>query len=187
MSRITTGKVRFSFVHVFQPYAAVDGAEPRYSVTILIPKNDKATFDAIKKAMEATLADAVSSVFGGQRPANPALPLYDGDGLRPNGEEFGPECKGHYVMTAASKQPPEVVDASCQPIISESEVYSGCYGRISLNFFAYNKAGRKGIGCGLGNVQKLEDGEHLGNRTTAAQDFGAAASEFSADAMNILG
>ena len=62
-------------------------------------------------------------------------PMHDGDGTRPNGEPFGEECKGHMVMTASSKQRPEVVDANCQAILNPAEVYAGCYGRVSLNFF----------------------------------------------------
>jgi hypothetical protein len=88
---------------------------------------------------------------------------------------FGDECKGHWVFTASSKQVPEIVDTGLNPIINQSEVYSGIYARVSVTFFPYNNSGKKGIGCGLGNVQKLEDGEPLGGRTSANDDFGAAA------------
>ena len=50
-------------------------------------------------------------------------------------------------------------------------VYSGCYARVSLNFYAFNSNGNKGVACGLGNIQKIRDGEPLGSRTTAADDF----------------
>lgn len=170
---ITTGQVRFSFAHLFEPYANQQGQEPKYSVTLLIPKNDATTVNAINAAMQQTLQESIPLVFGGQPPANPAFPIYDGDGVRPTGEPFGAECRGHYVMTASSKQQPQVVDTNVQPILDRGAVYSGCYGRASIRFFGYNKAGRKGIGCGLGNVQKLADGEALSGRTTAAQDFGA--------------
>lgn len=102
----------------------------------------------------------------------PKLPIHDGDGLRQSGEPYGAECKGHWVITANSNSAPEVVDANCNPIISKNEFYSGCYGRASLRFYAYNQNGNKGIGCGLGNVQKLEDGQPLDGRTTAIEDFG---------------
>lgn len=102
-------------------------------------------------------------------PARPATPLYDGDGVRPNGEEFGDEAKGHWVITASSKQQPGLVDAQTQPIISQNVLYSGCYGRADINFFAYNAAGKKGVGCGLNNLQKLEDGEPLSRRKSAQE------------------
>lgn len=171
MAKVTTGKVRFSFVHVFQPHAANPGQEEKYSITILIPKTDTATLAAINAAMEQAAQDGLASKFSGQMPPMLKNPLHDGDGVRPNGEPFGEECRGHMVMTASSKQRPEVVDANVQAILNPSEVYSGCYGRVSLNFFAYNTNGNRGIGCGLNNVQKLEDGDPLGGRTTAKEDF----------------
>ena len=106
-------------------------------------------------------------------PAVLKKPLHDGDGVRPNGEPFGEECKGCMVMTASSKLKPEVVDGNGQAILNSAEVYAGCYGRVSLNFFPYNTSGNRGIGCGLNNVQKLRDGDPLTGRTTAKEDFGA--------------
>ncbi len=174
MSTITTGKVRFSFTNLFTPRAPQEGqGDPKYSLTILIPKSDIATIQAIQHAMEAAVQEGIANTFGGTRPPRLSMPLYDGDGVRPSsGEPFGEECKGHMVMTASSLQQPSVVDINVQPIINQAEIYSGCYGRVSLRFFAYNKNGNKGVGCGLGNVQKLADGEPLSGRTSAADDFG---------------
>ena len=171
MSNLVTGKVRFSYVQVFEP-KAINGGEEKYSVTLLIPKSDVDTYQRITAEINKCLQENVASTFKGVMPANPNLPLYDGDGLRQSGEAFGPECRGHWVISAKSNSAPEVVDANCNPIISRSEFYSGCYGRASIRFYAYNQNGNKGIGCGLGNVQKLEDGQPLDGRTTAAEDFG---------------
>jgi hypothetical protein len=170
---IVTGEVRLSYVNVFEPRANQNGGDPKYQVTILLPKSDIATKANIDREIQAELQNGVATKFGGQMPAMPAIPIHDGDGVRPNGEPFGEECHGCWVFTASSKQRPEVVDENCQPILSATSVYSGCYGRVSIRFFAYNQAGKKGIGCGLGNVQKLRDGEPLGGGTTASQDFGA--------------
>ncbi len=168
---IVTGEVRLSYVNVFQPKAPQNGqGEPKYSVTVLVPKTDVSTKQAIDAAIQQAINEAREK--GIQLPPMPAIPIHDGDGRRQNGEEFGAECKGHWVFTASSKNKPEVVDANLQPIISPTAVYSGCYGRVSLRFYPYNSAGRKGIGCGLGNVQKLRDGELLGGGTTAKEDFG---------------
>jgi hypothetical protein len=172
---VVTGKVRFSYAHVFKPYVNPrnPGQEAKYSVTILLPKSDTATKARIDAAIEAAKQLGAQTKWGGQIPPNVAICVHDGDGVKPSdGLPFGPECKGHWVFTASSTQAPQVVDATLNPIIDQSQVYSGCYGRVSVNFFPYFNSGRKGIGCGLGNVQKLEDGEPLGGRTTAMDDFG---------------
>lgn len=169
---MVTGKIRASYVHVFEPQAPLGGGEPKYSITMLIPKTDINTVNAIYAEIERAKQEGVSKVFQGRMPAVCKLPIYDGDGVRPNGEPFGEECHGHMVMTASSKTRPNVVDINVQPIMNAVEFYSGCYARVSLNFFAYNSNGNKGIGCGLNNVQKIEDGEPLSGRTTAEEDFG---------------
>ena len=88
-----------------------------------------------------------------------------------DGSAFGEECRGCWVFTASSKQPPFVVDAQVQPIIDPTQVYSGMWGNVNVNFFAYNSAGKKGIGCGLNGVQKTGDGDPLGSRVTAQEAF----------------
>lgn len=170
MNKVVTGKVRFSYLYVFEPRATQRG-DIKYSVTVLIPKSDMVTYQNIINAMNGTLDESIANIFNGVKPINPKMPLYDGDGLRANGEAFGEECRGHWVITASSNDKPEIVDANLNPIMSKSELYSGCYGRASLNFFAYNKNGNKGVGCGLMNLQKLEDGPSLTGRTTAVEDF----------------
>ncbi len=118
----------------------------------------------------------ITDKWNGVCPPIVPTPVYDGDGVRPSdGMEFGPECKGHWVFTANAKAdyPPEVVDKMVNPIINQSEVYSGMYGRVNVTFFPYTFGGKKGIGCGLGSVQKLRDGEPLsGSAPSAAQAFG---------------
>lgn len=177
MSNIVLGEVRFSYVHVFQPYAGPQGdQDPRYSATILIPKSNAALVQQAFQAIEAAKQEGVSSKWNGTMPAMVSSPIYDGDGTRPNGEAFGPECAGHYVLTASSypDYPPEVVVGQDRhPATGQNEFYSGCYGYVSVAFFAYNH-GRNGIRCSLGNVWKTRDGEPLsGGRTKAADDFGS--------------
>lgn len=171
---ITTGKVRASFVHIFQPHAAPGSTDAKYSVTLLIPKTDAATLNAVYAEIEQAKQAGVQKVFGGVLPPVINLPIYDGDGTRPNGEPFGPECRGHMVLRASSREQPAVVDLHVQPILSPAEVYSGCYIRASIDFFAYNQSGNRGIGCGLNAVQKIEDGESLTSRVTAAEAFGGS-------------
>ena len=177
-TNVTTGEVRFSYAHVFKPYAAMQGQEEKYSVTVLVPKSDAATKSRIDAAIAAATQRGISEKWGGVKPPIVADPVYDGDGVRPSdGAEFGKECKGHWVFTASAnaEYPPEVVDAFGNPIIQQSEVYSGCYGRVNVTFYPYAYGGKKGIGCGLGPVQKLRDGEVLGGgRVSAAAAFGTA-------------
>nr|DAE50726.1 MAG TPA: DNA helix destabilizing protein [Bacteriophage sp.] len=172
---VVTGQVRFSFVHIFQPHAGQDGQEEKYSISLLIPKSDVTTIQALEAAMNVAAQEGVSTKFGGQMPPMLKKPLYDGDGTQPNGGPFGEECHGCMVLRASSKQRPEVVDANLQAILNPAEVYSGCYGRVSLRFFPYNQNGNRGIGCGLNNVQKLADGEPLTAKTSAKEDFAAMA------------
>ena len=108
--------------------------------------------------------------FGGKKPNKAAikLPLRDGD-IERDDEAY----KGHYFINANSTTAPQIVDRAVKPILDRSEVYSGCYARVSLNFYAFNSNGNKGIACGLGNIQKIRDGESRGGKTTAADDFGA--------------
>lgn len=169
-TKVVTGKVRFSFVNIFEPRASQDGGDPKYSVTLLIPKTDKTTLGKIKEAMEEARANFCAKNGNTALPAKPSNTLHDGDGQKDNGDDYGPECKGHYVMTVSSKDRPVIVDAARNEILDRTEVYSGCYGRAAINFYGYNSHGKKGISAGLLSVQKLTDGEPFGTRGSA-DDF----------------
>lgn len=169
---ITTGKVRASYAHLFQPHAMPGSTDAKYQVTLLIPKSDTATLNTIYTEMERAKQAGLQKVFGGAMPPVINYPVYDGDGARPNGEPFGEECKGHMVLRASSREKPAVVDIHVQPILNPAEMYSGCYIRASIDFFAYSQSGNRGIGCGLNAVQKVSDGEALTSRVTAEEAFG---------------
>lgn len=156
---------RFSYLHCWEP-DSVNGGDPKYSVSAIIPKSDTKTVNAIKAAIEQAKKDSVSK-WGGKVPANLKLPLRDGDIDRPDDEAYA----GCYFFNANSRQAPQVVDSKVQPILDQSAVYSGCYGKISVTFYGYNSNGNRGIAAGLGNIQKLKDGESLGGRTSATDDF----------------
>jgi len=163
--KVVTGKVRFSYAHVFTPQATEEGKQPKYSVSLIIPKSDKETIEKINKAVEQAKQDN-AAVWGGTVPKGLKGGLRDGDE-----EKDDPAYANSYFINANSAQKPGVVDADMNPIIDPTEFYSGCYGRASISFFAYNSNGSKGIGCGLNNLQKLEDGERLGGGSSAADDF----------------
>lgn len=165
----TTTKVivpcRFSYLHCWEP-DSVNGGDPKYSVSAIVDKKDTKTINAIKAAIEQAKKDSISK-WGGKIPANLKLPLRDGDIDRPDDEAYA----GCYFFNANSRQAPQIVDAKVQPILDQNEVYSGCYGKISVTFYGYNSNGNRGIAAGLGNIQKLRDGESLGGRSNATDDF----------------
>ena len=148
----TLNDVRFSYCNLFQakPPANNPNGEAKYSTTVLVPKTNAAAKAAIDAAIREAIQAGVSKSWGGVQPPTPALPIHDGDGPRPSdGMPYGEECRGCWVFTASSKQPPFVVDANVQNIMDPRAVYSGMWGNISVNFFAYNQAGKKGIGLSL--------------------------------------
>lgn len=164
-TKVITGEVRFSYAHVFEP-ASIEGSEPKYSVSILIDKKDKKTLERIKAAIEAAKQAGLSK-FGGKVPANLKLPVRDGDTER----EDDPVYAGKYFINANAKTKPGLVDKGGNPIIDTTEFYSGCYGHASITFYAFNTSGNKGIACGLNNIMKTRDGEALGGRASAEDDF----------------
>lgn len=182
---VTTGEVRMSYVHLTRPYAYQQGQDETYSVTCLLPKSDVATKQRIDAAIEAAKQKGKDDKWGGVIPPVCSTPIHDGDGVRPtDGTEFGPECKGCWVFTVKCKPEiykPEIVDSYNNPIIDGSEVYSGMYGRVNFTVYPYTYGGKKGIGFGLGPVQKTRDGEVLGGSATptAAAAFGAPSADYS--------
>lgn len=164
-TKVITGKVRFSYCHVWEPEAMDENQEKKYSVQLLISKKDKKTVEAIKAAIEAA-KEAGKSKFGGKVPANLKTPLRDGDEERPDEGAY----EGMYFINAKSTNKPGVIDRDKNEIMDRDEFYSGCYGRASINFYAFTGA-QKGIACALNNLQKLEDGERLDGRTSAEEDF----------------
>lgn len=190
MATTIVGECRFSFVNVFEPRDQFGAGKEKYSITMLIPKTNKKLVDKIRSDMNAALKAGQDKKFNGTLPKNPKIPLYDGDGQRPNGEDFGPECKGMYVLTATTgaDYPPQIVVGNDRhPCMDHSEVYSGAWGYVSVNFSAYNYNGQKGVGCYLGNVWKTRDDEALaGRKTTADEDFGdIVLSDASDDSLGI--
>lgn len=168
-TKVITSKVRFSYAHVFEPTAIEEGQEKKYSVSLIIPKSDTKLIDKIKAAIKAALEEGKAK-FGGKIPTNYKNPLRDGDEERPDDENY----ENSYFINANSSRKPGLVDANLDPILDKDEFYSGCYGRASVNFYAFNVSGNKGVAVGLNNLQKLEDGVRLsGGGASAEEDFGA--------------
>ena len=177
-TKVITGvKTRWSYANVWEP-KSINGGAPKYSVSLIIPKSDTVTVGKIKDAIKAAYEEGQSKLKGNNKSV-PALssiktPLRDGDLDRPDDEAY----KNSYFINANSATAPGIVDAARQPILERSEVYSGVYGRASINFYAFNSNGNKGIACGLNNLQKISDGEPLGGKTRAEDDFADEDEEF---------
>jgi hypothetical protein len=170
MKVITGPNTRWSYCNVWQP-KSINGGTPKYSVSLIIPKSDTVTINKIKAAIEAAYKEGEAKLKGNGRSV-PALsvlktPLRDGDAERPDDEAYA----NAYFVNANSATAPGIVDADRQPILDTSEVYSGVYGRASINFYAFNSNGNKGIACGLNNLQKIRDGEPLGGKSRPEDDF----------------
>ena len=171
-TKVITGvRTRWSYANIWDPKAPLGGGTPKYSVSLIIPKDDTATVNKINAAIQAAYEEGQSKLKGNGKSVPPLAaiknPLRDGDIERPD----DPAYAGCYFVNANSASKPGVVDADRQPIIERSEVYSGVYGRASINFYSYNVNGSKGIACGLNNLQKIKDGEPLGGKTSAEADF----------------
>lgn len=170
MKVITGPDTRWSYCNVWQA-KSINGGTPKFSVSLIIPKSDTVTIAKIKAAIEAAYKEGEAKLKGNGRSV-PALsvlktPLRDGDAERPDDEAYA----NAYFVNANSATAPGIVDADRQPILDTSEVYSGVYGRASINFYAFNSNGNKGIACGLNNLQKIRDGEPLGGKSRAEDDF----------------
>ena len=175
MAHLITRKVRLSYEHVWEP-VSINGGDEKYSVSLIIPKSDTETIKAIRDAIEQAKQDGRDK-FGGKIPANLKLPLRDGDIERPDDEAYADS----YFINANSKDKPHIVDRNVDPILDRSEIYSGCYARVSISIYAFNSNGSKGIACGLGNIQKIADGEPLGGRTRAEDDFSVYEDDYEDD------
>ena len=167
-TKVVTGKVRFCYANVFEPTSMQEGGEKKYNVAVLISKKDKATIDKINKAVDNAIQAGIDKVGKNGKPvANLKMPLRDGDEERPDDAAFA----GCYFVNCTSQRKPGVVDADLNPIMEKEDFYSGCYGRVSINFYAFNVSGNKGVAAGLNNLQKLEEGERLAGGSSAEEDF----------------
>ncbi|GED68022.1 hypothetical protein BRE01_17240 [Brevibacillus reuszeri] len=167
---ITGPDTRWSYANVWEA-KSINGGAPKFSVSLIIPKSDALTVAKIKNAIEAAYREGEAKLKGNGKTTPPLsvikTPLRDGDTERPD----DPAYAGAYFINANSATAPGIVDADRQPVLNRSEIYSGVYGRASINFYAFNSNGNKGIACGLNNLQKIRDGEPLGGKARAEDDF----------------
>lgn len=166
-TKVVIGPVRLSYLHVWEPASIEEEQEKKYSASLIILKSDKGSIKKINDAIEAAKQAGKSSKFGGKIPGNLKLPLRDGDEERPDDDAYAKS----FFLNASAKTKPGIVDKNRNPILSQDEVYSGCYGFVSITFYPFDKAGNRGIAVGLNHIMKTKDGEPLGGRSTAENDF----------------
>jgi hypothetical protein len=173
---IRIGEVRFSYAHVFAPKTNEDGKPGKYAVCIIIPKEDKQAVKLVQDAIEAAKLKGKSEKWGGKIPANVKTCLRDGDIDREDDEAF---ADSWFINTSSNNKPGVKVlgDGSIEDALGEDDFYSGCYGAVTINFFAYENSGNKGVGAGLNNVIKTRDGERLAGGRSADEDFSDLASD----------
>jgi hypothetical protein len=167
-TKVVIGPVRLSYLHVWEPSAMEGQTEKKYSASLIIPKSDKATIKKINAAIDAAKEAGKAGKWGGKLPKNLWNPLQDGDGEEKSDDEA---YHGSFYVNAKATTKPGVVDKNRNPILSQDEVYSGCYGFVSVTFYAFNKNGNAGIAAGLNHIMKTKDGEPLGGRSSAENDF----------------
>ena len=169
-TKVVTGEARLSYANLWEP-KSINGGTPKYSVSIIIPKSDTRTIGKITAAIEAAYREGETKLKGNGKTVPPfstlKTPLRDGDVDRPDDEAYA----GSYFINANSATAPGIVDTARDPILERSQIYSGVYARASVNFYAFNSNGNKGIACGLNNIQKLRDGAPLGGKSRAEDDF----------------
>lgn len=169
-TKAVIGVVRFSYVHVFEMWKSSENDKEHYGVTILIPKSDVKTINAIKECIKAAYEKSVAEKWGGKRPAMWHNPLQDGDLPKRDGEPRGEGYAGCWYLNAKSYTRPGVVNAARQPILDSEEFYSGCYGYASINFSGFINSGNMGVSCFVNNLMKTKDGEAFGSSRTSAED-----------------
>ena len=157
---------RISFANIWEA-RSINGGDEKYSVSLLIPKDDKKTLAAIDKAIAAAKEAAKSKKWGGKIPANLKLPMHDGDIDRPDDENYSE----HMFFNATSKDAPQIVDRHVQPILDPMECGSGDYCNVSVNFYGFAASGNRGVAAGLQNIQLVRHGERLAGRPSASSDF----------------
>ena len=167
---ITGPDTRWSYVNAWEP-KSINGGAPKFSVSLIIPKSDTKTVAKIKAAIEAAYQEGQAKLKGNGKTVPPLAaiktPLRDGDVERPD----DPAYANAYFINANSSTAPGIVDADRNPVLTRSQVYSGVYGRASINLYAFNSNGNKGIACGLNNLQLIRAGEPLGGKASAESDF----------------
>lgn len=176
-TKIVTPEIICSFPYLF----TVSDYTGKYGLSIPIPKENEEAIANIKACIE----NAAENKWGRKARAEIGKkiesPLRDGDTEKADDEVY----RGTIFFSANSNKKPGVVDKALQPILDQDDIYPGCIVRVSVNFYAYDFKGKKGVACGLQNVMKVRDGEAIGGISKAEDDFAEFAdTSFDTNAMD---
>jgi len=166
-TKVIIPKARASYANLWEPATAPGATKAKYSVSLIISKDDKSTLEKVRAAIDAA-AEVGKAANGGKMPKVWKNPLRDGDAERDDDA-----YANSYFLNANSEQQPGIsrkVAGKVEAITDEREVYSGCYLAASLNMYWFDVSGNKGVACGLNNVLKVADGERLGGGRTKPED-----------------
>jgi len=177
MSKNTTAltpEFRLSYPHLFEPKENTLSGKMEYSVTALFPKGAdlSALIAAAKAATEAKWGADPKRWPKNLRPPfrkqeERAKQDENGNETLPDGYEAG----AIFINLKCTKVAPKIVDRKVKPITDDSLVYAGCYGIASVNAYAYDQAGNKGVAFGLNGIQITRDGESLSGRPAVESSF----------------
>jgi hypothetical protein len=184
-TKVVTGPVRLSYAHIWEPAKAPGSDVAKFSVALIISKDDKKTLDAIRKAIDAGKQLGKETKWKGKIPATLKLPLRDGDEERPDDKNYA----NSYFLNANSTNRPQIVymkDGKTHLIENQEDVYSGAFAKVSLNFYPFDTNGSKGVAAGLGNILKWKDGERLSGGSSAEEDFAGQEDTLDSDEGSLL-
>ena len=149
---------RLDFVHVFEPWAFRENERPKYSVTLIISKNDTDTIRKVHNALAQAYEKGKSTLQNAEM-KDIRSPLRDGDAERPN----NPVYRNCWFINATNNgifSVPQVCDRDKNFITDRNQLYSGVWGRVHVSFKAYSSGdspSQKGIGCYFNAIQKTKD------------------------------
>lgn len=169
---IITPVFRVSYPYVFEARFNQLSKKQEFTITMLF---DKKTAKDDLKELKTLCGQITVEKFGPSIPPGFRSPFKDGDEDNAKKKSLGKPVnesqKGMIVVVSKSQYMPGLVDQKKQPIINKDEFYGGCYARAQVNIYAYSKAGNSGVNLGLLHLQKVKDGEPLGNRTRPEDAF----------------
>ena len=172
-TKVTTTEFRVAFPAVFRPKHNDLSNKDEYSVVALFPKGTDLS------ALKAAAQEAAKKKWPKDMPKNLKSPFRDQADRAKVDEQTGKETlpqgyeAGAIYLNLKSAQRPGVVDQKMNEIIDESDFYGGCWARASINAYAYDQKGNRGVAFGLNNLQKLKDDDAFGNRSKPQDDFAA--------------
>lgn len=173
MKHVISPEFRVSYPNIFEPKLNQLSKKLEFSMVALFKKGQdiKSLEEKVLEALKEKWGEGKITKTGNQyqytnakSTFNIRLPFRDqGDRIKDGNLPGGHEAGAIYLNLKSNKKP-GLVDQTLQDIIDPNMFYAGCYARAALTPFAYDQAGNKGVSFGLGAVQKVKEGEPLGNK-----------------------